>query len=768
MEVPETKVKTRSASPPKSPRRSTRKLAKPFHDIDEDEDLTAILSTPSAASKIRSKAAPVSTKKKPSTRKVSSSKSVTSADASEQEDDDDKTTLDAFIKYDKQSSDGEDIEDDVGEHLKTPKSKRSSRRTTIRSSNAVKDEKDEKKHVKEIKEEKEDDEIKEDHEEKSSAKKHKKAKKTSSINGTHDVEIKSPKTPKVKSDPDSKISSFVKPSSILSTPVSKKPSSAKTTPSKTPNNKTPESSHKKRTFSNEGSSGGSPFTEVNPFQASPKVSKRKRHSTDNLEPEPKPKKRESIAVSTHKNNNDDASMEGIEIISTTSTVEHSLATPNPSLERRSSSTRTTPNKRNSVSTTPRHENEQEPPQLVTPDQQKTFNRVPPPTAPPARSHGYFMDNGTSSRPDLTAYSTGKPLKNKESSRRISFMPSITNLRMSEAFSRELQEKGYDDVDGEQDETFVSVMTSSYNEPLLSPTPNHVINVDSDENEDEEEVAASVEEESSEEVEEDDEEEEEETEEVQLKKLKNEVDQEAEAFDEHHKLLTPKAQEQLLFGLKVFGVVLSLIFASTSLKWLYDQQYEAGYCDIGFVQDPSWHRIKTHYSEPQDWKDYFNPEYLKEKSSEVLDHVRPKCKPCPEHAVCMPNFETVCEEGFVKINSPFSLGGFLPIPPTCVPDTRRQQRIERLTRKALQMLRERNAKYACGDKSCPTAEYEESELRDALYAMKAVCIFAFFIHLFQLKKTNHFYHYYYSRNLFLMKNLMIFGVMLLMKLRKTTK
>lgn len=124
-----------------------------------------------------------------------------------------------------------------------------------------------------------------------------------------------------------------------------------------------------------------------------------------------------------------------------------------------------------------------------------------------------------------------------------------------------------------------------------------------------------------------------------------------------------------------------------LATLYSQEkFQVGYCgeghaskEIAGVEIPEW-----------------------------ADIVRPRCEPCPPHAICGPNFETVCEPDFVLTQHPLSLNGLLPIPPTCEPDSVKAKKVEKVKERAIHELRERNAKYECGEPVTP--EMPESELK----------------------------------------------------------
>jgi len=98
-------------------------------------------------------------------------------------------------------------------------------------------------------------------------------------------------------------------------------------------------------------------------------------------------------------------------------------------------------------------------------------------------------------------------------------------------------------------------------------------------------------------------------------------------------------------------------------------------------------------------------------------LQPQCEPCPQHAYCYPNLETVCEPDFVLHPHPLSLHGLLPLPPTCEPDSEKVRKIKQVADFAVENgLRERNAKYECGEVKKP--EITEEELKATVSAKRS--------------------------------------------------
>ncbi|KAI1956790.1 inner nuclear membrane protein enriched at telomere/subtelomere region [Ophidiomyces ophidiicola] len=120
------------------------------------------------------------------------------------------------------------------------------------------------------------------------------------------------------------------------------------------------------------------------------------------------------------------------------------------------------------------------------------------------------------------------------------------------------------------------------------------------------------------------------------------------------------------------VIASLI--SGVALWWRKEKVEIGYCGVG---KPRWSLEAT-------------------KVPEWANVLEPKCEPCPQHAICRPSFEAVCEQDFVLKPHPLSLGGLIPLAATCEPDSDKLRRVKVVTDKAVDELREQRARYECGE------------------------------------------------------------------------
>lgn len=127
-------------------------------------------------------------------------------------------------------------------------------------------------------------------------------------------------------------------------------------------------------------------------------------------------------------------------------------------------------------------------------------------------------------------------------------------------------------------------------------------------------------------------------------------------------------------------------------WWRKEKIEIGYCGLG---KPTWSLSETNVPE---W-------------ANVLE---PRCEPCPPHAFCYPDFEARCEHDFILKLHPLSLGGVVPLPPTCEPDSEKARRVKAVADKAVEELRDRRAKYECGqleNEKAPSPEIPEPKLKE---------------------------------------------------------
>ncbi|PHH88006.1 hypothetical protein CDD83_8129 [Cordyceps sp. RAO-2017] len=100
-------------------------------------------------------------------------------------------------------------------------------------------------------------------------------------------------------------------------------------------------------------------------------------------------------------------------------------------------------------------------------------------------------------------------------------------------------------------------------------------------------------------------------------------------------------------------------------------------------------------------------------------IEPQCEQCPQHAYCYQDFSVRCEPDFILEPHPLSLGGMVPLPPSCEPDGEKARRVQAVADKAVEELRERRAKFECGEAVGENGQQVESptvteeELRESV-------------------------------------------------------
>lgn len=133
-------------------------------------------------------------------------------------------------------------------------------------------------------------------------------------------------------------------------------------------------------------------------------------------------------------------------------------------------------------------------------------------------------------------------------------------------------------------------------------------------------------------------------------------------------------------------------------WYRQEKLAVGYCGVGRPAAPI---VSSKLEQLPDW---------------AVALAEPECEPCPQHAYCYERLETSCEPDFVVRPHPLALGGLVPLPPTCEPDGEKVRRIKVVADRAVEALRERRAKWECGDlveeggKPVKSVEIEEEELK----------------------------------------------------------
>ena len=134
---------------------------------------------------------------------------------------------------------------------------------------------------------------------------------------------------------------------------------------------------------------------------------------------------------------------------------------------------------------------------------------------------------------------------------------------------------------------------------------------------------------------------------------------------------PKGAIAKVAPLSIIGILLPVL-----LGFLRQEKLAVGFCgvgrpatsQIGDIEIPAWAR----------------------------ENILPSCEPCPAHAYCYADLQVQCEDDFVRSPHPLSLGGLVPLPPTCEPDGEKARKVQAVAQRAVEELRERNAKVECGE------------------------------------------------------------------------
>lgn len=164
-------------------------------------------------------------------------------------------------------------------------------------------------------------------------------------------------------------------------------------------------------------------------------------------------------------------------------------------------------------------------------------------------------------------------------------------------------------------------------------------------------------------------------------------------------LGPRSPKKTSRGVSAAGPlwVVFLTLLGGYATWYRQEKLAVGYCGVG--RDA--HQIVTANFQLPDW---------------VIVLAEPQCEPCPQHAYCYEQLKTQCEPDFVLKAHPLSLGGLVPLPPTCEPDGEKVRRVKAVADRAVEELRERRAKWECGDLvdeqgvPVPTVEIDAEELK----------------------------------------------------------
>ncbi|KAI1341465.1 Man1-Src1p-C-terminal domain-containing protein [Xylariaceae sp. FL0016] len=148
-------------------------------------------------------------------------------------------------------------------------------------------------------------------------------------------------------------------------------------------------------------------------------------------------------------------------------------------------------------------------------------------------------------------------------------------------------------------------------------------------------------------------------------------------------------------------------------WYRQEKIAVGYCGVGQFGSS----IPSEIDVPE-WAQSVLPAQVTVPQT-IIDKLEPECEPCPPHAYCFADFSVRCEQDYILKPHPLSVGGIVPLPPTCEPDGAKARRVQLVADKAIEELRERTAKYECGDlvdeqgTKAESPAIEEQELKQVI-------------------------------------------------------
>ncbi|KAI1813379.1 Man1-Src1p-C-terminal domain-containing protein [Poronia punctata] len=165
-------------------------------------------------------------------------------------------------------------------------------------------------------------------------------------------------------------------------------------------------------------------------------------------------------------------------------------------------------------------------------------------------------------------------------------------------------------------------------------------------------------------------------------------------------------------------MLLIIVLGVYAGWYRQEKIAVGYCGVGQTVSS----IPSEFDVPE-WAQSVLPEQISVPQS-MIDAVEPECEPCPAHAYCYSDYSVRCEQDYLLKPHPFSLGGVVPLPPTCEADGDKVRRVKAVADRAIEELRERTAKYECRapiDEEgtiVDTPSMEEAELKQVISKKKS--------------------------------------------------
>ncbi|KAH8675682.1 Man1-Src1p-C-terminal domain-containing protein [Xylariales sp. PMI_506] len=165
-------------------------------------------------------------------------------------------------------------------------------------------------------------------------------------------------------------------------------------------------------------------------------------------------------------------------------------------------------------------------------------------------------------------------------------------------------------------------------------------------------------------------------------------------------------------------VLLITLLSVYAGWYRQEKIAVGYCGVGQATGS----IPSEVPVPEWAQSTLGDELV--IPQQVIDALEPQCEPCPAHAYCYGDFTVRCEPDYILQPHPFALGGLIPLPPTCEPDGEKARRVQAVADRAVEELRERTAKFECGElvneagEVVESAAIAEEDLKDVISQKKS--------------------------------------------------
>lgn len=124
-----------------------------------------------------------------------------------------------------------------------------------------------------------------------------------------------------------------------------------------------------------------------------------------------------------------------------------------------------------------------------------------------------------------------------------------------------------------------------------------------------------------------------------------------------------------------------------LLWWREEKLKAGFCDVGSTSNE-----RTRQRDRIDSQQHAAHRVWASLASHLVP--RPSCTACPAHGVCTAGEFAGCAPSYVPQQHPLRLGGALPLPPMCVPDTEKLMIVAREASDIARILKARRGDVIC--------------------------------------------------------------------------